>query len=188
MVGDVVVELGQLFLQRLAQPRDAVFQASGGDAAGALAFGSDHLDDLTPAGHQIGQQACGLVRQSSKLRLGGFGKVRNHTGIDRIGLGASAERLRERPHLRRIDHHRRQTGAGQARGHHRLESAGCLDGHQPGREQLQPRDQGFDPGAIATDHEALAARTYRDVQPILRYIDAYINCVHPIPSLRKRAR
>ena len=31
----------------------------------ALAFGSDHLDDLPPAGDEIGQQPGGLVGQGA---------------------------------------------------------------------------------------------------------------------------
>ena len=66
----------------------------------------------------------------AQLRLGRLGKMRDHRGIDRIGLGALAERLGEGAHLRRIDHHHRQACAGQARRDHRLEAAGRLDRHQ----------------------------------------------------------
>jgi len=123
-----------------------------------------------------------------KLRFGGFGKVRDHGGIDRIGLGALAERLREGPYLGRIDYHHRQAGAGKTRGDYGLEASGGLDRHQLDRERLQPFDQLVDPGTRAADDKALASRAHRNVQPVLRYIDANINRVHLIPSLRKRAR
>ena len=64
----------------------------------ALAFCRDHLDDLAPAGDKIGEQLCRRVGELPKLRFSGFGKVRDHGGIDRIGLGALAERLGEGPY------------------------------------------------------------------------------------------
>ena len=44
------------------------------------------------------------------LRLGRLDEAGDHRGIDRIGLGALAERLGEGADLRRIDHHHRQAG------------------------------------------------------------------------------
>ncbi len=51
---------GQLLLQRLYQTRDALAQVRDRHALLTLAFGSDHLDDLPPAGDQIGNSgvAC----------------------------------------------------------------------------------------------------------------------------------
>src|SRR5713226_7643153 len=187
VVGDVVVQFGQFLLQRLAQPGDALLQAGKSDMTCALAFCRDHLDDLAPAGDKIGEQLCCRVGQLPKPRFGGFSKVRDHGGIDRIGLGTFAERLREGPYLSGIDHHHRQAGAGQASCDHRLETAGGLNRHQLDREWLQPFDQIVDPGARAADGKTLTARAYRHVQPVFRYIDANINRVHLIPSLRNRA-
>src|SRR5581483_6350406 len=51
---DLVIELSQLFLQRLAQPGDALLQPHVVQPPLALAFGGHHLDDLPPAGHQVG--------------------------------------------------------------------------------------------------------------------------------------
>src|ERR1041384_3072607 len=52
----------------------------------ALAFGRLHLDDLPPAGHQIGQHLGRLVRQRARLNAGGLGKMSDHHRIDWIGL------------------------------------------------------------------------------------------------------
>src|SRR6266852_1570028 len=170
-----------------AQAGDPLLQAGKSDMTCALAFCRDHLDDLAPAGDKIGEQLCCRVGQLPKPRFGGFSKVRDHGGIDRIGLGTFAERLREGPYLSGIDHHHRQAGAGQASCDHRLETAGGLNRHQLDREWLQPFDQIVDPGARAADGKTLTARAYRHVQPVFRYIDANINRVHLIPSLRNRA-
>jgi hypothetical protein len=53
---------------------------------------------------------------------------------------------------------------------------------------FRPFDQFIDPSAGAADRKALPARARRNVQPVFRYINANINIVHLIPSLRKRAR
>ena len=105
-----VVQFGQFLLQRLAQPGDALLQARHGDVTGTLTFRSYHLNDLAPAADEFGEHLRGLIRQLANLRFGCLREVRDYRGIDRIGLGTSAERLRERPHLGRIDHNHRQTG------------------------------------------------------------------------------
>ena len=68
-----------------------------------------------------------------------------------------------------------------------LKAARRLDRHHPWRPRFQPRDQIIDPRTIAGNRKTLTARTHRHVQPILRHIDANINRVHLIPSLRNRA-
>ena len=110
----------------MTQPGDALLQARVGHALLALAFGADHLDDLPPAGDQIGQQPRRLVRQRPRLGLGRFGEVGDDRGIDRIGLGALPERLGEGADLGRIDDHDRQSGRRQRRRHDGLEAAGGL--------------------------------------------------------------
>src|SRR6202044_1251142 len=67
------------------------------------------------------------------------------------------------------------------------EAPGGLDRRQPRRNRLQPPDQLVDTRSVAADKKALTIGPHRNVQPVLRYIDANINRVHLIPSLRKRA-
>ena len=45
--------------------------------------------------HQLGQQPRRFIRQFPRLGLHRLGKAGDHRGIDRIGLGALADRLRE---------------------------------------------------------------------------------------------
>ena len=94
----------------------------------ALALGDDHVDDLPPARHQIGQQPRGFIGQRPRLGLGGLREMRNHSRIDRVGLGPLADRLGEGAHLGRIDDHNRQTSGGESRSHHRLEASGGFQG------------------------------------------------------------
>jgi hypothetical protein len=64
-----------------------------------LPLGSDHVDDLAPAGDKIGKLLGGLVGQRPGCDAGRFAEVGNHTGIDRVSLGALADGL---PDLFRI--------------------------------------------------------------------------------------
>ena len=97
------------FCKRLEQAGDALL-ASAPAPVHALLLGDDHLDDLAPAGDEIGQQPASRVGQRPDLGLRRRDETGDHRGIDRIGLGALADRLGEGAHLRRIDHHHRQAG------------------------------------------------------------------------------
>jgi hypothetical protein len=124
VIVDRAVELNEFFLQRLAQPGDALGQTFVAQAPRALTFGGDHLNDLAPASDQIGEKSCHLVRHLPQLRLGRFGEVSDHSRIDWIGLGPFAECLGEGAHLSWIDHHDRQACANQTRGDNRLKAPG----------------------------------------------------------------
>jgi len=58
VIADLTVQIGQFLLQRFAQSGDAFLQTLAGDAACALAFRHDHLDDLAPSGDKIGEHLC----------------------------------------------------------------------------------------------------------------------------------
>jgi len=90
--------------------------------------------------------------------------MRDYRGIDRIGLGTPAQRLRKSPHLRRIDHHHWQAGSGKTRRNHCLEASGGLDRNQLDREGFQPFDQLLDPAACAADNKTFPAGADRNVQ------------------------
>ena len=70
VIADLTVQIGQFLLQRFAQSGDPFLQTFAGDAACALAFRHDHLDDLAPSGDKIGEHLCCLVRQLANLRFG----------------------------------------------------------------------------------------------------------------------
>jgi hypothetical protein len=68
-----------------------------------LASGPDHGDDLAPSCDEVGQQPGLLIRKRPRLKARRFGKMRNDRGIDRIGLGALADRLCEGSNLHWVD-------------------------------------------------------------------------------------
>ena len=85
LIVDRTVEFGQFLFHGLAQPCDAFAQAFVGQAALALAFCRHHLDDLPPAGNEVGQKPCLVIWQGTRLRLGSFGKVSNQAACHRAG-------------------------------------------------------------------------------------------------------
>jgi hypothetical protein len=55
--------------------------------AAAVALGADHLDDLAPAGDQLGQPLRLGVGQRPGLRPDAFGEQRDRLGVEGVGLG-----------------------------------------------------------------------------------------------------
>ena len=123
------------------------------------------------------RSASSRVASSGRGRSSGLvacGEVGDHGGIDRVGLGALAERLGEVAHLRRIDDH-------DAAGRRRPERAAATVSKPPvastatsiGRERPQPLASA-PPGPCrrAPTAKRAAARPDMHVQPILRDVDA----------------
>ena len=154
----------------------------------ALALGDQHLDDLTPPRDQLTEQPRRLIGDRPRFGLYRFGKPRDHLGIDRIGLGPFAERLREVAHLRRVDNHQRQLRSTNRRRHYRLKPPGRLHCNQHRCHDPQPIDQRLQAFAVSTDCKRRPVWTHVHIQPVLRHIDADECLSHGDPSLRKRAR
>src|SRR5580658_33087 len=148
MIVDLAIEFGELFFHRLTQPRDALPQTLVGHPPRALPLGSHHLDNLAPPRNQISQKPGHLVRQRTRLYLGGFDKMSNDGGVDRIRLRSLAEGLGEGAHLRRIDHHDRQVSRYQASGNNRLKTPRSLNPDDARSKSRQPFSQSLDPGAL----------------------------------------
>ena len=89
--------------------------------------------------------------QRPRLGLHGFGEESDHLGVDRIGLGALADRLGEVAHLRRIDDDQRQRSASNRCSRYRLKATGRFDGNQLRRERPQPPDQLLQAFAVAAN-------------------------------------
>ena len=159
-----------------------------GHSPRTLTFGGHHLDDLAPARDQIGEQSRHLVWKRTRHCLGGFGKMRDHRGIDRVGLSPLAKRLGKSSHLRRVDHNDWQFCRRQAGRYHCLETTCCLDRNNTRHDLLQPFRQILNTSTGASGDKALTARTHRNIQSILTDVDSDNTSVHLIPSLRKRAR
>jgi hypothetical protein len=66
---DLAVDIGEHFLECLAQTRDAFLQALVDGAPLALAFGPHHLDDLAAPRDKIGEELRRCIRQGAHLRF-----------------------------------------------------------------------------------------------------------------------
>jgi hypothetical protein len=107
-------DFGKLLLERRDQPGDALFDALDRDAPLPIALGDDHLDDLPAPGDEIGEQPGRFVGERKQVGLGRLDEAGDHRRIDRVGLGALAQRLGEMAHLRGVDDHQRQLRAAAA--------------------------------------------------------------------------
>jgi hypothetical protein len=96
----------------------------------ALALGVEHLEQLPAAGEQGLELLGGRIRQRSGGGPDARGEEREHLGIDAVGLGQPAERLREGAHLARIDDGDRESGRGERGRHRRLVAARGFEHHQ----------------------------------------------------------
>ena len=74
---------------------------------------TDHVDDLTPAGNEIGKLLGGLVGQRPCCDAGRLAEVGDHLSIDRVDLGALTDGFGEGPDLFRIGDCNRQAGPGE---------------------------------------------------------------------------
>ncbi len=169
------------------QPGDALLQALFGQALLPLALGDHHLDDLPAPGDESSEEPRLGVGQRPDLRLGGFKEVGDDAGIDRIGLGPLAERLGEAADLGRVHHRHGEPCGREARRHHRLVSAGRFHRHGRGGKRDEPGHEPVEPLRVPRDRKRLTGWPHRDIQPVLRHINADHDGVHPVPSLRKRA-
>ena len=153
----------------------------------ALAFGFDHLDDLSPASDEISQQPGRLVGQGADFGPGRLGEAGDNRSIDRIGLGALSQRLGEGSDLRRIDDHDGKTGRRQSR---------CTMVSKPpvassttaAPSVAEPRRQPLESRRVAFRHKDLPAR--RTTPTSSRSLDTSMSTLPgpSDPSLRNRAR
>ena len=144
-------------------------------AATAIAFGEDHLDDLTAARRQFTQGLCRCRRHGSGRRPDCLGEMGDRGGIEPIGLGKLAGGARKIADLARVDHRQRQLRRGQRAGNNAFLSAGRRhDRSGAGRPARRARRRSF-PRRGADAHQA-DPWTHRYRQTF------------PVPSLRMRAR
>ena len=69
----------------------------------ALLFGGQHVDQLPPAAHQVGQ-FCGM-RLGWRIGLGlhDLSEAQDHGGVNRVGLGQLPAGPRQLAHAARVD-------------------------------------------------------------------------------------
>ena len=80
-----------------------------------LTLRADHVDDLTPAGNNIGKLLGSLFGQRPWCDTDRFAETGNHADIDRVGLGALADGFGEGANLCRFGGRHRQTSRCQCR-------------------------------------------------------------------------
>src|SRR5262245_7981656 len=137
---NVRIDARELTLERLHEPADALLDAGIGPFL-ALLLGSDHVDDLAPAGDEIGELLGGLVRHGSRLDTGRFAEVGDYVGIDRVRLCALTDRFGEGADLCRIGDRNRQAGPGEGRNYNGLEATGGLEHDEVGLHNLETRHE-----------------------------------------------
>src|SRR5579871_1932019 len=184
---DVGVDASQLLLQCLEEPIDAFLEARDRDTLLALAFGTDHLDDLPPPRNKVGQQSRRLVRERTRLWLGRLRKMRDDSRINWIGLCALADCLGKGANLGRIDDDDWKLSRSQSCRRNRLEAAGCLQSNNSRRNGFKPLDQLLKPRRITLHHKELTTGTNCDVEPVFRNVDTNDDVLHVDPSLPNRA-
>src|SRR3954464_10987539 len=64
---DLGIDLGELLLEGADAAGDALLDAPHGGAALAVPLGDDHLDDLAPAGDEVGEELRRLVGQGPHI-------------------------------------------------------------------------------------------------------------------------
>src|SRR4051794_11390695 len=64
---DLGIDLGELLLEGADEAGDALLDAPHGGAALAVPLGDDHLDDLAPAGDEVGEELRRLVGQGPHI-------------------------------------------------------------------------------------------------------------------------
>src|SRR5262249_2263824 len=163
---NVRLDAGELTLERLYEPADALFDAGIGPLL-ALPLCSDHLDDLTPAGDKIGKLLGSLVGQRPWYDTGRFAEVGDHAG----GLCALADGFGERANLGRIGDRHRKTGRCQCRHHDGLETTGSLEDDEVGLQHLEAGNELVQSGAIARYNETLTTRTHGNIEAVFRNVD-----------------
>src|SRR5262245_48442919 len=184
---NVRIDARELPLERLHEPANALLDAGIGPFL-ALLLGSDHLDDLAPAGDKIGKLLGGLVGQRPWCDAGRFAEVGNHAGIDRVRLRALTDGFGQGPDLCRFGDCDWQVGRREGRNSDGLEAARCLDHDEVRLQHLETRDEIVEPSASAWDSEKLTTWTHGNIEAVLRYVDTNGDLLHGDPSLSKRAR
>src|SRR5262245_2552221 len=159
-----------------------------GHALLALAFGTDHFDDLPSAGHEIAQQPGRFIRQRSWFGFGRLREVGDRGGINRIGLGTLSDRFRKGPDLGRINDNNRKSGSGQGCRRNGLEASSGLQRDNLRCKLSQPDYQLLQSGRVTFNRKRLSARTHSDIETVFRYVDTNNGgAFHGDPSLPNRA-
>ena len=141
----------------------------------AVALGGEHLDQLAAPDDQRGQGLVGRVGQRARFGPDARGKEGEDVGVDRIGFGEAADRLREIAHLARIDDGHGEAGQGQGAGARGFIAARCFEhdeGGTQGAEVLHERGQ----PALVIRHARLGGgRVDGDIDVSLRYVEAHVD-------------
>ena len=161
---------------------DAALQRPIPDQAPPIGFRPEHLDELTPAGHEFAEVLGLFGGQRPNGRAHGFGKAGDDVGVQRIGFGEGPRGAGEIPDLAGIDDRHRQVGAGQRGGHGGLIASGGFEDHQRGAQSPAAGRRLDEPGLIMGDDEGLPRGAHVAVEVVLGDIETDEELVHD-PSL-----
>jgi hypothetical protein len=131
---NVGIDARELTLERLHEPVDALLDAGIGPFL-TLPLRADHVDDLTTACDETGELLGGLVRHRPWYDTRRLAEVGDHSGIDRVGLGALADGLGEGADPRRVGDRNRQAGPSEGCNYDGLEAAGGLEDDEVGAKR-----------------------------------------------------
>ena len=179
--GALAESLPQTFVQVrqfLLQPGDVGLDArthcrNGRTQTVLLAHQHGHY--LVASGGQ-GDELLGIrVPQRAHRRTDRLGEMRQHLGIQGIGLGQPAGGSGKIAHLARIDHHHGQ-GRCRKRGHHgHLQPSGGFQHHCGWSQGLQSGCQVPGTSFVVSHAPSVAARSNAHIQSGLGHVDAHVD-------------
>lgn len=149
---------------------------------------------VTPAAEQFLQLPQAGLRQRARRRPHGLGEMRDHRGVDRVGLGQLADRFGELADLARVDDRHREAGLRQGHRDQAFVAAAGLHDDQNRRQRHKPPDQLAQPFAIAAAAERGTVGPDMHIHPRLRHVDAdnafgnRLAFHNPASSMRARAQ
>ena len=191
LIVDLVVELGELLLQHADHPPDALAQrACTAIAPARWRSAADHLDDLAPAGDEIGKQSAS-PRQAAARSSGLVASAKR--AITAASIGSVLARWPTAWAKARtwagLTTTTGRAGGGQARppppsrSRRSPPSRSCAATQRP-----QPLDQAIQTGCVAATAKPSPPGRTCNVQAVFRDVDADNDDVHRDPSLPNRAR
>lgn len=171
LVVDLAVDDGERGFERLEGAGDALEHLGAARGALPVAFHTDHLDHLAPAGYHLRKALRRLARQRPRLGADRLSEVGDQLGVEPVGLGEPPGGAREGSHLGRIDHRQRQPGPGDPGRHGDLETARGLEHDEHRIDRSEPVHQRRDAGAVPAHDESFSRRAKMHVEAILGNVD-----------------
>lgn len=150
-----LVEDFEFGLEGLEETVNALGETRRGEKTRALTFSDDHLDNLTAASDESGEEASVLVRESAKRRVDSLGESSNDRRIDAVRLGALSEGVSERADLSGVEDNHGEASSGEGGCHEGLEATGRLKSDDGRGERKKALDEGVEASIVSGEAEGL---------------------------------